>query len=509
MNKLSRRDFLKLAGTVSASAYLSGLQPVLKQTDGQPNVLILLFDTMSARHLSLHGYARQTSPSLERFAGQATVYHSHYAAGNYTTPSTASMMLGMYPWKHRAQTHGGLVRRDLVDQNLFAMLGEDFYRFSFAQTWYANILMQQFVRSMERNLAPTSFSLSGKRFFFNDHFLRETALTNFIFEDFAAHLIPDLPGTLIGGYLSSGYFLRHGDYFRSGFPEYPLGIPYNPNTNLAFLLEDVFEGVFQEIKDASSQSLPHFSYYHLFAPHEPSKPRQEFIEKFKDTYEMPRKPDHPLGEARKFRELEKLCQQYDSYIANVDYEFGLLMDKLEQQGLLENTYVIVTSDHGQLFERTTFGHAGPLMYDSVLHIPLMIRTPGQTSRVDIHTRTCNIDLLPTLLTLLGRQLPADLDGRLLPGFGGTEDPSRPIYSMVSERPSSFGPLYEGTFVLQQGPYKFIQYRGYKNLQDASELYNIEEDPDELNDLITQTPSVAKQMKDQLLSALETADEPYK
>ena len=508
MEKLSRRDFLKLAGTLSASAYLSGLKPVARQAGGQPNVLILLFDTMSARHLSLHGYSRQTSPNLERFAERATVYHSHYAAANYTTPSTASMMLGMYPWKHRAQTHGGLVRRDLVSQNLFELFGDDFYRLSFAQTWYANILMQQFVRSVEKNLSSTSFSLSGKRLFFNDHFLRETALTNFLFEDFAAHLIPDLPGTLLGGYLSAGYFLRHGDYFRNGFAEYPLGIPYNPNTNLAFLLEDVFEGVFQEIRSSSTQPLPHFSYYHLFAPHEPSKPRQEFIDRFKDDYEMPRKPDHPLGEQRKYRELEKLCQQYDSYIANVDFEFGLLMDKLELEGLLDDTYVIVTSDHGQLFERTTFGHAGPLMYDSVLRIPLMIRAPGQSSRVDVHSRTCNIDLLPTLLTLFGRELPPDLDGTLLPAFGGMEDPSRPIYSMVSERPSSFGRLYEGTFVLQQGEYKLIYYRGYKKYSEVFELYNIQEDPDELNDLFPQNLPVAKQMKDQLLDALETADRPY-
>jgi arylsulfatase A-like enzyme len=507
MTRLSRRDFLKLAGTLSASAYLSNSSPT-SRTENQPNVLILLFDTMSARHLSLHGYPRQTSPNLERFAERATVYHSHYAAGNYTTPSTASMLLGIYPWKHRAHTHGGIVRRDLVNQNLFALFGNDFHRLTFAQTWYANILMQQFFRSVDRNLPSTSFSLSGRRLFFNDHFLRETALTNFLFEDFAVHLIPDLPGTLVGGYLSSGYFLRHGDYFRTGFPDYPLGIPYNPNTNLAFLIEDVFGGVFEAIRDSSAQPLPHLSYHHLFAPHEPSKPRQEFLEMFKDDYEPVRKPDHPLGEGRKFRELVKLSDQYDSYMANVDYEFGLLMDKLEQEGLLENTYVIVTSDHGQLFERSTFGHAGPLMYDSVLHIPLLIRAPGQTSRVDVHTQTSNIDVLPTLLSLLGKDVPTGLDGRLLPGYGGEEDPSRAIYSMVSERVSSFGPLHEGTFVLQQLPYKLIFNRGNEKYKDVFELYNLQEDPDELVDLISKETTVAKQMKDQLLDALQTADEPY-
>ena len=255
MTKLSRRDFLKLAGTLSASTYFSH-RSVPWRSSEKSNVLIILFDTMSARHLSLYGYGRQTTPNLERFAERATVYHSHYSGGNFTTPATGALLLGMYPWTHRAFTHGGLVRRELVGQTLFALFGEEFYRFSFAQTWYANILLQQFLQSVDRNLPSTSFSISGRRFV-SDHLLRESSLSTFLLDDFATQLIPDMPGTLLGGYLSTTYNLRHGDYYRHGFADHPLGIPFNPNTNLAFRLEDVFAGVYEEIRSMSARQEPY------------------------------------------------------------------------------------------------------------------------------------------------------------------------------------------------------------------------------------------------------------
>jgi len=506
MTILSRRDFLKLTGAISASAYFSSLLPAQGGSQ-KSKVLILLFDTMSARHLSLYGYGRETTPHFSRFAERATVFHSHYSAGNFTTPGTASMLMGMYPWKHRAHTQGGLVRRDLADRNLFALFGSDYYRFSFAQTGWANLLMQQFRSDMEKNPLPTSFALTGSRFFM-DRFLREKPLTSFVFEDFATHLVPDLPGTLLTGYLSTAYLLRGGSYYRDGFSDYPRGVPTMDVPNISFRLEDVFAGVLEEIRVAHAQPRPHLSYYHLFAPHDPFKPRREFLDLFDDDFVPLRKPDHPLSSQVKYQELVQKQQMYNRYIANVDSEFGLLMDTLEQDGLLEDTYVLVTSDHGELFERSTTGHGGPLIFDPVIHVPLMIRAPGQTQRVDIHTHTSNVDVLPTLLTLVGKQVPENLDGVLLPGLGGVEDPSRPIYSMVSPRSSSFGPLHEGTFVMIQNGYKLIYYRGYEDYQDAYELYDLQEDPDELVNLVDAAAPVAKRMQEQLLHALEEADQPY-
>src|SRR5512138_2836632 len=106
MSQITRRDTLKLLGAMAATALLRDAHPLVDSlTAGepqQPNVIILLIDTLSARHMSLYGYQRRTTPNFERFASRASVYHSHYSGGNFTTPGTATLLTGLYPWGHRA-----------------------------------------------------------------------------------------------------------------------------------------------------------------------------------------------------------------------------------------------------------------------------------------------------------------------------------------------------------------------------------------------------------------------
>ncbi len=83
--------------------------------------------------------------------------------------------------------------------------------------------------------------------------------------------------------------------------------------------------------------------------------------------------------------------------------------------------MIVTSDHGELFERGELGHATALMYAPVTHIPLLISAPKQQARSDFHSVTSNVDLLPTLLNIAGKEIPEWVEGKILPGFGGNED----------------------------------------------------------------------------------------
>src|SRR5512146_2080416 len=114
MSSISRRDFLKLASLFAAGTVVT-LRAQPRQAGGNhPNIIIILFDAMSARHLSLYGYGRETTPQLSRFAARCTVYNAHYSGSNFTTSGTASMLTGMYPWKHRALTQGGIVSRDVI-----------------------------------------------------------------------------------------------------------------------------------------------------------------------------------------------------------------------------------------------------------------------------------------------------------------------------------------------------------------------------------------------------------
>ena len=124
MPDINRRSFLKLAGAATSAVLLPRLDSSLKQGEASfPNIIVLVFDAMSARNLSIYGYPRPTASNLERFAEHATVYHSHSSGGNYTIPGTASLLTGTYPWTHRAINYGGQVKSDMAEDNIFHALG--------------------------------------------------------------------------------------------------------------------------------------------------------------------------------------------------------------------------------------------------------------------------------------------------------------------------------------------------------------------------------------------------
>ncbi len=116
---------------------------------------------MSADNLSLYGYRRHTTPNLERLAERALVYHSHYSGGNFTTSGTASMLTGVYPWSHRAINLGGLVRRPLVDGNIYHLLGPEYHRVGFSQNLWADLFLRQFGADVDQHIPSPTF-ISGQ-----------------------------------------------------------------------------------------------------------------------------------------------------------------------------------------------------------------------------------------------------------------------------------------------------------------------------------------------------------
>jgi arylsulfatase A-like enzyme len=507
MSTITRRDFLKLTSAFVGGAALTSVLPrlIAPATSTRPNVLILVFDTMSAPHLSLYGYGRNTTPNLERFAGHATVYHSHYAEGSFTSPGTASILTGLNPWTHRAVNAGGLVRRDLVANNLFHVAGDHYYKVAYTQNFWTEIFLRQFHTDLDLHLPATSFATP------NPLLLGEVDQTDsvpyFAYEDFlvgGVKLDTPYPGSVLLGMLDAA--LGRGRKLDPELKNSDLkGIcfnGYNYYQNRA-----VFQGINDTVQRAlSGQKKPYLGYFHLWSPHEPYSPTREFISLFDDNLKVPHKPRHALADSPvREQDLLQYRRVYDQYVANVDAEFGNLMDGLESAKLLDNTYVIVLSDHGQLFERGVHGHASRLLYDGDLHVPLLISAPGQTQRVDVHEPTGNADLLPTLAAIMGGTLPARLDGRLLPGLGGQADPGRSYYSMLANESSAFKPLTTGTFVLTKGERKLMLFSGYKGFDGSVELYDLKADPDELRDLSTDDLTTTKQMKEELLDARQKAD----
>jgi choline-sulfatase len=225
--------------------------------------------------------------------------------------------------------------------------------------------------------------------------------------------------------------------------------------------------------------------------------------------DLVKKPRHPLSYSHYTnKEIRVERDHYDEYIADVDAEFGRLIDTLEENGVLDNSYIVIASDHGEVFERGEIGHGSALLYEGVVRTPLIISAPGQTDRLDIHAPTSNIDLLPTVLHLTGNEIPPGLDGQILPGLGGSEDIERPILLLEAKENSSFAPITKATVALRKGSHKLIYYTGYPRYKQKFELFNLQEDPAELTNIYTLDPIVANDMQEELLSALEDANKPF-
>ena len=200
-------------------------------------------------------------------------------------------------------------------------------------------------------------------------------------------------------------------------------------------------------------------------------------------------------------------RQYDEYILYVDAEIGRLFSMLGADGSLENTYIIITSDHGEMFERGVHHHGKPCMYQSLVNIPLLIFPPGQKERIDIHRPTAAIDVHPTLLNIAGREIPPWLEGRVLPPYD-TEYPSdRSIY-VVDAKFSELGKPYENaSLMLQKENFKLIYHFGVEryyevlNGEPYLELYDLENDPEEMENLFEKRPEIANELFDEMNAKL--------
>jgi arylsulfatase A-like enzyme len=148
------------------------------------------------------------------------------------------------------------------------------------------------------------------------------------------------------------------------------------------------------------------------------------------------------------------------------------------------------------------------MYEPVLQTPLLIHAPKQTARTDVNTPTSNVDVLPTILSIAGKEIPEAVDGQVLAGFGGPEDSERPIFSMAAWQNSAFLPLTKAAFAMRKGAYKLIAYLGYGGDDGIYELYDLQNDPEELHELSMDEPTVFSWMKEVFLSHLAEANRPF-
>lgn len=504
-HRINRRDFLKLAGMASLGMVIP---PAVHQVGNRlqsekKNVLIIVFDALSAYNISLHGYGRETMPNLARLAKRATVFHNHYASGNFTTPGTASLLTGTLPWTHRALRLGGTVKNDLADKSIFHIFN-DYYRFSYSHNTLVNTLFKQFANGINDYVSQDSL------FLFDDALIRNLFQND---EDIAAvawsRALKRTEGFSYSLFMTELYRkyreLKVGDASKL----YPYGLP-NINNDNFFVLDEGIDHFGKRIADLPK---PFLGYLHFLPPHYPYKPREEFAGAFaNDTFKPLVKPDDTFAEDKSPEFLARSRSYYDEFILNVDHEFARLFDILETSGVLEDTWVVFTSDHGELFERGIWMHSTAALYEPVIRVPLLIFEPGSTTGRDIYTPTSAIDLMPTLLHLTGHPIPDWVEGAILLPYGeitSSQEQNR-IYAVQAKFNEPTFPLTEVSIAHIRENYKLTYYLGYDEIMEGEkyQLFDIQADPEEMNDLSQSKQETANELLNLVKTKLEEVNDPY-
>lgn len=356
---------------------------------GRPNVILITLDTVRADHLSLYGYARDTSPYLQRFAREATVYARAIAASDMTLASHASIFTGLYASQHGAHWELGRgndgvaigpefgLRLPDHSRTLASILAGKGYR---TMGIAANVPYLQHAFHLDQGFQY--FSLPVPRMFL------DTACLFCLRTDFAHALVRFFavkPTELL--------YIRAGEVNREAFRL----LDEQRADRRPFLL-------FLNYMDAHQPYFPP-------APYDVKYPGKDFTMTAERYWPI---EFEALSGARPYTDQDRKRDesQYDGAIAYIDANLSELFARMKQLGLYDNSMIIVTSDHGQSFgEKGLVGH-GSSVYQEQVRVPLIIKYPGVTHADVQHRLASHVDLLPTILDVLG--YPAgNLPGRSL------------------------------------------------------------------------------------------------
>jgi arylsulfatase A-like enzyme len=406
--------------------------------EDRPNIIVLLVDTLRADHLGCYGFPGEISPNLDRLAGESVVFENCYANAPWTPPSVGTMFTSLYP-----QVHG----------------------------------LNRFTEHQFRD--PDSGRLRGS-------VLTEDAVT-------LAETLRD------AGYSTAGFV-------ANPWLEGPLGLSqgfdfYDDSTVSKTVPAMLLTVAAEEWIEKRPRGEPFFLYLHFMDVHEPYRsPRKDFDalwKKMSDGDErvlssappdyLERKPPWADDELRK--RVAYWRTRYAAGVRLFDRRVAGFLDFLRESGLLDRSYVVLTSDHGEeLHEHSGWGH-GENLHEHQLRVPLIIRPPEPARparRVASHVRL--IDLMPTLLAVAGVEPPAGLQGVDFAGLLRGEAVAAPL------------PVFANGVVGEPDVYSLIdgRYKLVVDLEgDSPALYDLESDPGELANVASREPDVVASMLEQL------------
>ncbi len=391
------------------------------------NIILIITDTMRRDHLGLYGCERVKTPNLDRLAEQSYVFENAYAASFPTVPNRMDVMTG---------------------------------RFTFIEAGWQPL--------------PRDATVLAE-------VLGEAGYTTM--------MIADTPHILANGYMFQRGFSgwewirgQENDRWRTApadppLPAHPSKLR-NPETvrqhlrNIATRRgeQDCFcARTMQTACDwlGENRDQDFFLYVDTFDPHEPWDPPQSYVDMYDPGYtgEQVTYPVYGKCDYMTERELEHMRALYAAEVTLVDAWVGRLLERVEELGLLDDTAIIYTTDHGfyhgeRGWTGKTFiwegGSADMPLYSEVARIPLMIRLPeGERSR-RLRCFAQPPDLMPTILDLAGVQTPATVQGMsLVPAMSGGPDFTRPL--AISTPSLAIAPSGGRPTTVVEGDWSLIYY----------------------------------------------------
>lgn len=412
---------------------------------GAPNILFIILDTVRALNLSVYGYPRPTSPRLESLARSAARFDYAFSNAPWTLPSHASFFTGRLPHELSADW---LTPLDDRYPTIAEALAEHGY---LTAGFIGNTLYGDTEKGLDRGFQH--------------------------WEDYAV-----TPGELF----RSSVLVREATGRR---------ITREPFNSFELLgrkrAKDINEEFFSWLDQAGDR--PFFTFLNYFDAHAPYLPREEYARRFqtaglKHNYSpWIRFRGKPKGDSLIPGWVQDNQDRYDAMLAELDAELGNLLDELERRKLLENTIVIVSSDHGEQFgEHAVMGH-GNSLYLPVLHVPLLIRYPSKVPAGSTMTRAVALrDIPATIADLAGLGGDIHFPGRSLARFwqDGNPGPGPDTLTMSVE----YNPRLPKGSPIDKGSMRAVvldTLHYILNGDKREELFRIRQDPAERDNLATE------------------------
>ena len=416
------------------------------------NVLFIAPDALRPANLDCYGYPKKTSPCIDKLAKEGVLFKNAVSTTSHTMPAIVSMFTGLDPITHGVDGPGAYdmwSKEKLWKQwkTPFEILKENGYITAGCDKWmYGGLKYDVEIKDLKKS---------------------------------------------IGEYKNENFFLW--------WAPYQTHLPYNPKPpyDTMFMPEEISSSTSEKLKIIKSTMIIH-------KPGLLSKFEQQQAQGILEPATHTRSAGSML-----FLEEDKpaIMALYDGEVRTQDEEIENYIKKLEEFGLLDDTMVVLTSDHGEeIGERGSIGHAScslaGALYDEVIRVPLIIRHPKVLPKGKVvESQVSLIDIMPTLFEILGLEIPKETEGHSLVPLikGDNVDLKEEAY--LETTPCGWQALQgdERKIYAIRTPEMKLIYNDDPNNKDKCtyELYNLKDDPGEKRNLINDMPDVANQFKDKL------------